>query len=875
MNAMAVLLLLAGTAPSVEPGPSFENDIRPIFKAHCFHCHGEAGVKKGDVDVRLARFLIEDEYVVPGKPTESYLLDLVRDGSMPKGEKKLSPREIAAIEKWIAQGAKTLRPEPKELGNETTFTQEERNWWAFRSVQRPPVPKVKHQDRVRTAIDAFLLAKLEPAGLTFNPDADRATLIRRATFDLWGLPPTPEAVDAFVNDPDPKAYEKLIETLLASPHYGERWGRHWLDAAGYADSEGYNDDDTPRDHAWRYRDYVIRSLNADKPWDRFLVEQLAGDELVPPPHKNLTPEQAELLTATGFLRMAPDGTGTRNADPDEAKNMVVTETVKVVSSSLLGLTVGCAECHDHRFDPILQKDFYRLRAVFEPALDWKNWREPRRRLVNLLTDAEQKRAAELEKEAVAVEAELKAKLIEFRDWVFAEEVKALPDDVRAAGEAAGLAFQKDPKSLTKEQQKLVTQYPGLKVVPSAGILNLFLQKYGKGDDLANAQKENAARAAAVRAKKPQPAFVRALTEIPGTKPPVTVLFERGNRAIPGAAVPPGDLSVLTDTPVDFAVDDPKLPTTGRRLAFANRLTDGTHPLTGRVLVNRFWAHHFGRGLVASVGDFGAQGERPSHPELLDYLAAEFVKSDWSLKAFHRLVMLSTAYRQASTRHDEGDAIDADNRLLWRMPVRRLEAEAVRDAVLAVSGKLNRTPFGPPVPVTADDANQYVVGTGTPSADGAEFRRSIYVQQRRSTPAYLLSAFDAPQMEPNCEVRNASTVAPQALVLMNSWFLQEQALDFADRVKADAGQNRRKQAARAWRLAYGVEPSASDVEELTAFLLEQTERLRGRPAPKPPVSLDRNAAGKPAPPARKTDPATLALASLCQVLLESNRFLYVD
>ena len=872
------IVVAVGVSPSraAEPALSFERDVRPILKAHCFQCHGEAGTTKGGVDVRLARFLIEKDYVVPGKPGESLFLDVVRDGLMPKGEKKLAPKEIAVLEKWVAQGAKTLRPEPKELGKETVFTAEDREWWAFRPVTRPAVPKVRAEGRVRTPIDAFLLARLEKEGLSFNADAERATLIRRACFDLWGLPPSPEDVDAFVKDPDPKAYEKLIDRLVASPRYGERWGRHWLDAAGYADSEGYNDADTPREHAWRYRDYVIRSLNADKPWDRFLVEQLAGDELVPPPHKNLSPEQAELLIATGFLRMAPDGTGSRNPDSDEAKNMVVTETVKIVSSSLLGLTVGCAECHDHRYDPILQKDFYRLRAVFEPALDWKNWREPRQRLVNLLSDEEQREAAKLEKEAVAIEAELKEKLIEFRDWVFAEEVKALPDDVREAGKAAGLAFQKDPNSLTKQQQKLIAEYPGLKVTPSTGILNLFLQKYDRGDDLANAQAENAKRAAAVRAKKPQPAFIRALTEPAGKKPPTTVLFERGNRSTPGAAVTPGDLSVLTEAAVDFAADDPKLPTTGRRLAFARHLTSGRHPLTARVLVNRFWMHHFGRGIVGSVGDFGTQGEKPSHPELLDFLADEFVKSGWSLKKFHRLVMLSTAYRQSSARHETGDATDADNRLLWRMPVRRLEAEAVRDSILAVSGKLNPAAFGPPVPVTADDANQFVVGTGTPSKDGAEFRRSVYVQQRRSAPAYLLSAFDAPQPEPNCEVRNSSTVATQALVLMNSWFVQEQSLAFADRVKSEVGPDPRKQAARAWRLAYGTEPSAADVEELTAYLKAQAGRLKGRPAPRPPAPLATGGKKPPPPlPARKTDGATLALASLCQVLLESNRFLYVD
>lgn len=366
--------------------------------------------------------------------------------------------------------------------------------------------------------------------------------------------------------------------------------------------------------------------------------------------------------------------------------------------------------------------------------------------------------------------------------------------------------------------------------------------------------ENAKRAAAVRARKPREEFIRPLTEVAGHVP-VTNLFKRGDPAQPGEPVAPGDLTVLGERPLDFPVDDPAVPTTGRRLALAKRLTDGTHPLVARVLVNRFWMHHFGRGLVGTPGDFGTQGKRPTHPELLDWLASEFVAGGWDLKALHRLIMRSATYRQSSAREAKGDALDAGNELLWRMPVRRLEAETIRDAILAITGKLNETPFGAPVPVSLDENQQVIIGDGKPSEDGSEFRRSIYVQVRRSQPAYLLNVFDAPQMEPNCEIRNASTVAPQSLLLMNSRFVIEQSEHFAARLQREAGQDPAVQIARGWRLAFGSTLPESQLAELKTYLEQQTALLAAR--------------------APKNDPEAKALASFCQVLLGSNRLLYVD
>ncbi|MCA1964993.1 MAG: DUF1549 domain-containing protein, partial [Prosthecobacter sp.] len=379
----------------------FEQHVRPILKAQCFHCHGEDGETKGGLDVRLARFLVQGgesgPAIVPGDAAGSHLLDLVKKGEMPKGKAKLRADEIATLEQWIAQGAKTARPEPEKLGPEHAFTDEERAWWAFQPIRKPALPKISpqadaaHSSPLAQPIDAFIAQRLAQSGLQFSPEADPRTLVRRASFDLTGLPPTPEMVEAFVQEwADPavreRAWDALLTRLLSLPAYGERWGRHWLDIAGYADSDGYTDRDLERPWAWKYRDYVISALNRDKPFDEFVREQLAGDEMVPQPHKNLSPEAIEKITATGFLRMAPDGTGAMN--DKTAQNASIADTLKIISTAFYGLTIGCAQCHDHRYDPITQADYYRLRAIFEPGFNPPAWKTPSARLLSLLTDEE-------------------------------------------------------------------------------------------------------------------------------------------------------------------------------------------------------------------------------------------------------------------------------------------------------------------------------------------------------------------------------------------------------------------------------------------------------------------------------------------------------
>ncbi len=844
----------------------YERDVRPILKANCFQCHGEEDEIEGKLDLRFVRGMLKGgesgPALVAGQGGKSLLVERVSSGEMPPGKKKLTSAELATIRRWIDDGAKTARPEPEAPSTADDLTEEERSFWSFQPIRRAPMPTIAHAELVRSPIDAFLLAKLEQHKLSFAPSADRYALVRRLSFDLHGLPPDVETVQRFVADESIDAYERLVDELLASPRYGERWGRHWLDIAGYADSDGYNEQDPERKYAYKYRDYVIRSFNNDKPWDQFIVEQLAGDELLQPPYSNLSPEQAEQLIATGFLRMGPDGTGIGGVDQNAARNEVVAEAIKIMSTSLLGLSVGCAQCHNHRYDPITQVDYFRIRALFEPAYDWKNWRAPNARLVSLWTDETRQQAAAVDAEIKELAAERLKILDGFVKEVFDREVAKLPEERRPLAQAAR---DTPDKERTPEQKQLLKEYPSLKV--DRGSVYLYERKrvdeHNKSFD---------ARQAELKAKRPAEDFVPCLTEVPG-KIPATKLFFRGDFNSPRQDVEPGELAVLNGTAaISIPKDDPQVPTSGRRLAYARHLTNGQHPLVARVLVNRFWLHHFGRGLVATPADFGQLGARPSHPELLDWLAAEFMSNGWSLKHLHRLILNSTAYQQSSRRSAEQDAIDPENRLVGRMNVQRLDAESLRDSVLAVSGKLYEGMFGPPVPITPDEVGQIIVGVDTRDTAGrptgkvvalhqAEFRRSLYVQTRRTTPLSMLEAFDAPDMRPNCELRNSSTVSPQSLLLMNNEFIIAQAAEMARRLEERTA-DRTAQVAQAWLLTAGRFPQEAQLQAALQFLDAQAAELGG-------VKVNEKAKTP------ELSPTTKALASYCQALLSSNRFLYVD
>ena len=862
---------------------TFEHDVRPILKAHCTQCHGEEEKPKGGVDLRLRRFMDKeldsgDHILVAGKPDDSEMVQLIRDGEMPKKGKKVPAAELAVLESWIAQGAKTEKPEPASLPPGTVLTDEDRAFWSFKPVAKAPIPSLEDAARVRTPIDALLLAKLRPQGLDFAPDADRWTLLRRVTLDLTGLLPTPEESDAFVADTAPNAYEKVVDRLLASPAYGERWARHWLDAAGYADSNGYSETDSSRPDAWRYRDYVIRSLNDDKPWTEFITEQLAGDELAAATHTDtqaavLDPKRRDDLIATAFLRMAPDGTGDPVDDVNLARNQVVAEEIKVVSSSLLGLTVGCAQCHDHRYDPIPQTDYYRLRAIFEPAYDWQQWRPPAQRLYSLYTPEERAKAAEIEKQAKVIDAAAAAMNKKFLDEIFEKEIVKLPEEDREPYRAARATVEKDR---TPEQKALIKKYPSALALYALNLYDPALEK--KVTD-------TQAEATALRATKPTEGTIMALTEVKG-RVPETKLFHRGDQDQPKQAVTPGELTVLAGPGIEpFKPAEVASGSSGRRLAYARWLTSGKHPLVARVLVNRFWLNHFGRGLVNTTADFGALGERPEEPELLDWLASEFMEGGWKLKPLHRLMVLSTAYRQSS-RSDASMKADPDNRYYGRFKLQRLDAEALRDSMLAAAGTLNRAQFGEPVGIARDALGRIVVGqeqlnanrdvTKVMSLGKDDTRRSIYIQVRRKRPVTVLETFDEPTMQPNCDARNCSTVAPQSLMLMNDDFVLDTSRTLAARLREEAPGDARAQITKAWRILFSRTPSENDVLRSLAYLAEQTEALRsyerGIQPVKAPAPAKAASPGKDAPLA---DPQLDALASYCQILYSSNRFLYIE
>ncbi len=752
---------------------TFEKDIRPLFRAHCFDCHGATDEKEGDLDLRQVRLMISGgesgDALVKGNSEGSLLVERIVSGEMPPGDHSVPPEDINKIKRWIDAGAKTARLEPVAIPRGLGITKEERDYWAFQPIGRPDVPAVKAANRVRTPIDSFLLARLEANDLCFVLDAQKETLIRRAYFDLIGLPPSPKQISAFLSNDSPDAWDQVIEELLGSQHYGERWGRHWLDVAGYADSEGADNRDEIRPWAYRYRDWVIQAFNQDMPWDQFITWQLAGDELIEPPLKNFTNAEIEKLSATGFLRMAMDGTSRGNNE--ENRNAVVRDTIEIVSSSLLGMSVKCAQCHDHRYDPISHEDYFRLRAVFEPALDTKNWRVPNARKVSLYTDADHAKAAETEKRAKAKIDERNLKQAEYMKLALESVLSSVDEKLR---EPLRVAYKTPAKQRTPEQTTLLKIHPSVGAF-SPGVLYQYNQKHA--DEL----KQMDADIAKIRAEKPAHLYLRAIAEQRSNQVPKTMLFHRGDYRQPKYEVKPGGLTVCApeDSPVIIADNNPDLPTTGRRLAYARWLTSGRHPLVARVLVNRFWLHHFGKALVSTPEEFGKLGTVPSHPQLLDWLADEFMAKGWSLKQLHRLILKSTVYRQASTRHQAGNQTDQNNDLYWHFPVHRLDAEVIRDSMMALGNRLDlETQFGAPAEFKEDETGQVVVS-------GEKQRRSVYLQVRRSKPVSILESFDAPTMKVNCTVRSSTTAATQSLMLMNSNFVLNAAKAFAIRINHEA------------------------------------------------------------------------------------------
>jgi hypothetical protein len=838
----------------------FEKDVLPLLTERCVRCHG-GEKRKADLDLRSKAGLLRGgesgPALVPGSSEKSLLWVQIAGDKMPPEGEKLTAAQKTLVRTWIEGGAREDGTTAVVAGDgkDRQVTDADRDFWAFRPPTRPTVPEVKAAHRVRNPVDAFLLAALEKHRLTLAPEADRLTLLRRATYDLLGLPPTPQEIDAFLADTAPDAYERLIDRLLASPHYGERWGRHWLDLAGYADSEGILDADYVRSAAWRYRDYVIRAFNSDKPYDRFLKEQLAGDELTDywaayQTMQELPAEVVEGLVATGYLRCASD---TSRPDFVNIKNapgyyyQTLDDTVKIVASSLLGLTVQCAKCHSHKYDPIPQTEYYRLQAIFMSGYRPSQWVPQVQRKRNEATAAQEREAAEYNAKVDAAVAKVRKQAEELRqrfaERLFEDRLAKLPeairDDVRGA-----LATAADKRN---EVQKYLADKFQKDLRPTAAALEAALTKgfpeyAGKAKPLADALKEEEAK----RRTFPE---IRAFYDLPGEVK--THLLRRGDYLNPGPEVQPGTLSVLaTAKPFTWAPPPDDARTSKKRLAFADWLTQPDHPLTARVLVNRLWLHHFGEGLVSTPENFGHAGSLPSHPELLDWLATEFVARGWSIKAMHKLLLTSSAYRQASTVAAEVRAaakqVDPDDRLLWRQRLRRVEAESLRDAVLSVAGSLNPQMFGPPVSIRRQPDGEVVTGE-----DAAGRRRSLYLQVRRSQPVTLLQVFDQPVLETNCTRRATSTVSSQALALLNSDFLVKQAAAFAGRVLNEKPDD---PAGYAVRLAFGRPATAKEKERLNAFLDAQASRY---------ASQDKEGAKRQ------------ALTDLCHMLFSANEFVYVD
>ena len=838
--------------------PQFDKDIAPVLRDHCIKCHG-AEMRKAGLDLRTIAAITQGgdsgEAIVPGKSGESLVIEQVVSGKMPPGKNpKLTGDEIAVLRKWIDAGAPGHSGENKPVAS---------SFWAFHPPERPPVPNVHASGQARNAVDRFLLARLEANGLTFSPEASRVTLVRRVYFDLSGLPPSPEQTEAFVNEDSTDAWERLVDSLLASPHYGERWGRHWLDLAGYADSEGILDADYERSCAWRYRDFVIRAFNADLPYDRFLELQIAGDEVIDYPsvyrgQKQLNPAQIEALVATGYLRCASD---TSRPDFKQIKNapgyyyQTLEDTVKIVASSTLGLTLQCAKCHSHKYDPITQEEYYRVQAIFMSGYRPAQWvPQVERRLFEATSEQEaDARAHNARIDASVAELAKKAQSLNetFAARLLTDRLTQLPEPIR---EDTRKALATEPTKQTEVQKYLTAKFADRLKPPepklSAALSSLYpdfkAQTAGIAAEVTAAQ--------GMRRTFPE---IRAFYDLPGE--PKTPILKRGDYNTPGREVRPGVLRALA-TPEPFAWSSPAkdAKTSGRRLAFAKWLTQAGHPLTSRVMVNRIWLLHFGEGLVATPDNFGTAGAPPSHPELLDWLAREFVARGWSVKAMHRLILNSAAYRQSSRfdprspAHTKAKQADPGVRLLWRQRMRRLEGEPLRDAMLAASGLLSSRMFGPGVPfIVLPDGE--VVAPEDPSGH----RRSIYMKVLRSQPLTLLQSFDQPVMETNCTRRGVSTIASQALNLLNGDTLTSIARAFVTRLERET---RSDQCGRAVQLALGRRSSGAEHTALENFLAVQSSRHA------------QTLGGGTLVPERARQ---RALEDLCQMLLSSNEFAYVD
>ena len=817
----------AEEAPTKKPGSLvFEKDIFPILKAKCSQCHfGEK--PKGGLNLERRATIIRGGQNGPAirisAAETSLLFEVLSSDRMPLQGPKLTQEEKGLIRTWINEGAPTDSKEVLEVAEaKSTYDASEYEYWSFFPPERPALPIVKHVGQVSNPVDAFLLSKLEEKELVFSAPASRVTLVRRLYLDLLGILPLPSEVAEFVADPAPDAYEQLVDRLLASPRYGERWGRHWLDVAGYSDSAGVLSADQDRQLIWRYRDYVIKAFNKDLPYDQFVREQLAGDELSEywKHYKNddaLPADVVNAMEATGFLRTGPDSS---RPDFNTIKNVnglyyypTIDSQLAILTSSLMGITVKCAKCHNHKFDPLTQKNYYQLQSILMTVYSPEQWVPFRDRKRPIASKKQEEAAAARKKEVDANVAALKKEIVDLQkaqaEKLYQHRLETVSPQIRDDLLAA-LAVAADKRNAV--QNYLVGKFATF-LRPAADKLEAEIASVFPEYKQTVAEK-NAAIAAQEK-RRMHFDYVYAAYDVKND--PFTPLLRRGDAQTPGPVVTPGVPEMIkARQPFDWKPPATGSPTSGRRTALADWLTQPRHPLTARVMANRLWLHHFGEGLVSTMEDFGWAGEDPIHLDLLDWLAVELESANWSLKHLHRLMLTSTAYRQMSRNEGElanrADQVDSQNRLLWRQNLRRLEAEPLRDSILEVSGGLQSHMYGYPVGIASRSDGEVVVNDGK-----LPQKRSIYLRSKRSAPVSLLQLFDQPDLETNCTRRSQSTVPLQALSLMNSDLVSNSAIAFAERVLHESSED---PLGRAFELAYSRPPAAAERKTLEAFTQKQ-------------------------------------------------------
>ena len=840
--------------PATEP-LVFEQHIQPLLTRRCADCHGtekpQSGLNLVDA-LGLFRGGSSGPAIVPGNAQQSILLHIAGAKEMPPQDsgEPLSNQEIELIRRWIDEGATTREPvDLVALANENKT-----DHWAFQQLRTPTIPALANGQSIDHPIDRFIVRKLAAKNLSLSPLANRTTLIRRAALDLTGILPTPQEVTAFVNDQSPQAWETLLDRLFQSPHFGERWARHWLDGAGYSDTVAIDNDQVivkPARGKWKYRDYVVRCFNEDRPYSQFLTEQLAGDEMVdwrsaPRFDDNIR----EKLVATGLLRCSPDATDEGELNIFSIRYYVLHRTAESLAQNLLGLTMQCCKCHDHKFEPISQRDYYRFTAFIMPALQPRDWLQPQHREMRMLGKPE---FAELNQKRDQRNGKLNQLREAGRQILQGRALDAIPEPIRADLVAA----RKVAKEKRDEIQKYLTDKLGDKFEFTASQITEVL------DDSQRKQEQDLAQEIATLDRQEQESWVQAIYDVGSRRP--TFVLRRGEFETPGAEVQAGLFSALEDPEFPAPQTTPQGATSGRRLQLARQLTNWKSPagaLTARVRVNRIWQRLFEIGLVATPSNFGVSGVRPTHPDLLEWLTTSFVATDGKLKALLKQIMTSRTYRQQSFSDDSRLAkaarqADPGNQLLWRQRLRRLDAEIVRDAMLVTSGRLNPTLGGPPAP-TLNRPDGMVVEAGYDKVtEKTTWRRSMYLLQRRNYHPSVLQAFDQPLLTENCTKRDASASIAQSLMMLNDQFVGQQATALARRVieqstnKSDAS----AQIVMAFQLALVRDATDEERKWLTDTFGDHKQAYLGKGHDKVAAHL-------------------AAMTRVCQALFSTSEFIYV-